>query len=85
MCYKQNRRFKYIIFKVITEIYESKVLTKHISCKCKCKFDCRKCNSNQKWNNDKCRCKCKNPKEHHVCKKIIFRILLRVVMKMVNI
>ena len=22
----------------------------------KCKFKCRKCNSNQKWNNDKCRC-----------------------------
>ena len=23
------------------------------SCGCKCKFDGRKCNSNQKWNNDK--------------------------------
>ena len=23
-------------------------LTKHISCKCKCKFDGKKCNSNQK-------------------------------------
>ena len=27
---------------------------KHISCKCKCKFDEKKCNSNQWWNNDKC-------------------------------
>ena len=36
----------------------------------KCKFDGRKCNSNQKWNNDKCSCKCKNLKEH-VCEKDI--------------
>ena len=42
------------VFNMITEINESKILTKHISCKCKCKFDKRKCNSNQKWNNDKC-------------------------------
>ena len=32
----------------------AKTLAKHISCECKCKFDGRKCNSNQKWNNDKC-------------------------------
>ena len=44
-------------------------MTKHISFKCKCKFDDRKCNSNQKWNNDKYRCECENLKEHHVCKK----------------
>ena len=31
---------------------ESKILTKDMSCKCK--FDRRKCNSNQKWNSDKC-------------------------------
>ena len=37
-----------------------KTLTKHISCKCKCKFDEKKCNSNQWWNNDKCWCECKN-------------------------
>ena len=30
---------------MITGINESKILTKHISCKCKCKFDDRKCNS----------------------------------------
>ena len=40
MCSKQNR--KYMFF-----------LTKDTLCKCKCKFDDRKCNSNQ-WNNDKC-------------------------------
>ena len=45
---------------------ESKALTKHISCECKCRFDGRKCNSDQLWNNDKCRCKCK---KRHVCEK----------------
>ena len=34
-----------------------------------CKFDGIKCNSNQKWNSNKCQCQCKNPKEYHVCKK----------------
>ena len=40
-------------FNMITEINESETLTNHISCECKCKFDGKKCNSNQWWNNDK--------------------------------
>ena len=32
---------------------------KHTSCEWICKFDSRKGNSNQKWNNDKCRRECK--------------------------
>ena len=48
------------VFNMITGINESKTLTKHISCKCKYKFDGRKCKSNPWWNNDKCRCECKN-------------------------
>ena len=31
---------------------ESKTLTKHMLCDCKCKFDDKKYNSNQKWNKD---------------------------------
>ena len=31
---------------MITGINETKILTKHISCACKCKFDVRKCDSN---------------------------------------
>ena len=53
-------------FNMITGIYESKLLTKHLSCKCKCKFNGRKCNSNQKWKNNKCWCECK---KHHICEK----------------
>ena len=36
-----------IVLNMITGINESKTLTKHILCECKCKFDKRKCNSNQ--------------------------------------
>ena len=41
-------------FNMITGKNKSKFLTKDISCKCKCKFDGRSCNSDQKWNNNKC-------------------------------
>ena len=50
---------------MITWINESKTLTKHISCECKCKFDGTECKSNQYWNNDKCWCVCKK----HTCEK----------------
>ena len=52
------------VFNMITKNFESKTLKQHISCKCKCKFDGRKCNSKQKWNSDKCRCQCKNPRKN---------------------
>ena len=51
---------------MITGINESKTLTKHISCECKCKFDGTKCNSNQWWYNDKCWCECK---KHYIFEK----------------
>ena len=51
---------------MIPGISESKALTNHASCKCKCNFDDRKCNSNQKWNNDNCWCECK---KHDICEK----------------
>ena len=54
------------VFSMITGINESKALTKHISCECKCTFDGRKCNSDQWWNSDKCRCECE---KRHVCEK----------------
>ena len=37
---------------MIAGVNESKALTKYISWKHKSKFDGRKCNSNQKWNNN---------------------------------
>ena len=35
------------VYSMITGTNESKALTKHILCKCKCSFDGRKCNSDQ--------------------------------------
>ena len=54
------------VFNMITGINESKTLTKHISCECKCKFDGRSCNSDQWWNNDKCQHECR---KRHVWEK----------------
>ena len=48
----------------VTEIIESKILTKHESCECKCKFNRINCNSDQWQNIDKCQCECK---KQHVC------------------
>ena len=56
---------------MIAGINESKKLTKHTSCECKYKFDGRKCNSNQKWNNDKYWCECK---KHNMPEKIIWNL-----------
>ena len=72
-------------FSMIKRTNASKALTKHISCECKCKFDGRKCNSNQKRNNDKC-CPSVKIQNNIVCpKKIIFGILLDAVAKILNI
>ena len=38
----------------------------YISCEWKCKFDGRKCNSNQKWNNVNVNV---SVKKHHICEK----------------
>ena len=46
-----------------------KALTKNISSLCKCKYNARKFNSNQKWNNSKCQCEGKNLRNHHMYKK----------------
>ena len=67
---------------MITGANESIKLTKHLSCECKCRFDWKKCNPNQYWNNNKCRCECK--KIMYV-KKIMFGILVNVFVKMNNI
>ena len=54
------------VFNMVAGINEWKILTKHLSCECKCKFHVKKCNSNQWWNNDKYRCTCE---KHYICEK----------------
>ena len=70
------------VFNMITGINESRTLAKHISCKCECKFDDKKCNLNLNWSNNECWCECKYPKNIS-SKKFIFGILQNVVPKMV--
>ena len=47
-------------FNMIGNKNEAKIMTKHISCDFKSKFNSKTCNSNQKWNNETCQCECKN-------------------------
>ena len=44
---------------MITNKNETKIMTKHISCDCKCKCNSTICNSEQKWNNKTCQCEWK--------------------------
>ena len=69
------------VFNMITGLNELKTLTKHI-CECKGRFDGRKCNSDQWWNNDNVNVNVKNVM---YVKKIKFGILLHVILKMENI
>ena len=69
---------------MITAMNKSKTLTNHISCECKYKFDDRKCNANQKWNNDKHRCEYQNKKNILCVKKYIFEILLHLIERVAN-
>ena len=63
---KKREDLNLSVFNMITGIIESKILAKHMSWKCNCKFDRRKCTSDQKWNNNKCKCECK---KHHIYEK----------------
>ena len=47
---------------MVTGMNESKILTKHMSYECKCKFNGRKYSSNQKWHHNECQWEYKNPK-----------------------
>ena len=70
------------VFNMITGINESKPLTKHISCECKCKFDGKnliEINGGITINFDV------SVKNIIYAKKIMFGILLHVIVKMENI
>ena len=61
---------------MITGINESKTFTEYISCESKFKFVGRKCNLDQRWNNNKCE---GVYKKRHVCEKdvlVIYYVLV---------
>ena len=78
MCSKRNKRFKYV-FNMITGINESKILTKHVSFKWKAIQNVIQIRIGIIINIDA------SVKSIIYVKKIIFKILLHVVVKMVNI
>ena len=69
------------VFIMITSINELKTLTKFFHANANVDLMEKKCQSNQWWNNDKCWFECK---KHHICKKIMFGILLCVIVKIKN-
>ena len=52
-------------------------MTKRISCKCKCKFDHTKCNSNQKSKYDKFLFESKTPMKHMCEKDYVWNVSIR--------
>ena len=67
ICVSKETKGIYIkVFNLITNKNEAKAMTRHISCDCKCKFNCATFNSNQKWNDKACQYECRH---YHECKK----------------
>ena len=51
--FQTKQKLNLSVFNMIRGTKELKILTKHISCKCKCIVDGKKFNSDQWWKNDK--------------------------------
>ena len=47
------------VFNLMSRITETRHISWHKTCICKCRLDASVCNDKQCWNNDKCRCECK--------------------------
>ena len=67
---------------IITGIDESRTLTNHVSCQCKCKFDGRRYNLNYWQNNENANVSVKNIM---YVQKIMLSILLHVLVKNENL
>ena len=55
MCSNKTQDLNLTMFNMIIGINGSKSLAKNISWECKSRFNGKKCNSDQGWNNNKCR------------------------------
>ena len=53
---KETKKTNVKLFIMIPNKNEAKVMAKHTSCDCKCKFNSITCNANQKRNNKTCQC-----------------------------
>ena len=82
---KKGKNLNFSVFNWILGMHELISLTKHISFECKCNFGDKKCNWNQKRNNNKCWCESKDSKERCKCEEGSTGILLQVLAEMANI
>ena len=46
------------VLNLMSRINETRHVSWHETCTCKCRLDASVCNNKQHWNNDKCRCEC---------------------------
>ena len=70
------------VFNVITRIYEAKIMIKHISCDCRCKFNSTTCHSNK--NHGIMINVNVNEKTINFVKKIIVRTLVHALVRIVS-
>ena len=47
------------VFNLMSRTNETRHISWHEACICKCRLDARVCNDKQRWNNEKSRCECK--------------------------
>ena len=47
------------VFNIVSRTNETRHVSWHETCRCKCRLDASVCNNKQRWNNGKCRCECK--------------------------
>ena len=82
MCFKKTKDLNIYVFNIITGKNKSKILTKYISCKCKCRLDGKNI---IQINGEITINVFLSVKNVMYVKKIIFEILLDAVAKMENI
>ena len=54
---------------LMSRINETRHISWHKTCTCKCRLDASVCNNKQCWNKDKCRCECKELIDKGICDK----------------
>ena len=55
------------VFNLMSITNETRHISWHKTCTCKCRLDATICNDKQRWNNDKCRCESKELIDKGIC------------------
>ena len=55
------------VFNLMSITNETRHISWHKTCTCKCRLDATICNDKQRWNNDKCRCESKELIDNGIC------------------